>query len=367
MFLKLFLLLVGFALLLKGADWLVSGASSLARRYRISELAIGLTIVAFGTSAPELVVSVIGAVDGYNQVVLGNVIGSNNFNLFIILGLSGLLQPLWVQNSTVWKEIPYSLLGALLLWLLANDNLLWDTPSLISRLDSTILLVLFLLFLYYVYHSLRKDVPQVTSPVTIGAVSRATPATEADATTTSASPGAASTAAASTTAATSTEAAPADLFSNKKSILFIILGLAGLVLGGRLVIDQALALARILEINERIISLTVVAAGTSLPELATSVVAAMRKRADIAVGNIIGSNIFNFFFILGLSAFIRPVAYDAAFNKELYLLVAGTVFVFMAMFTGGRHRLDRWEAFFLLAMYLFYSYYFYSGQDLNAV
>lgn len=355
MFLKLFLLLVGFALLLKGADLLVSGASSLARRYRISELAIGLTIVAFGTSAPELVVSVIGAVDGYNQVVLGNVIGSNNFNLFIILGLSGLLQPLWVQNSTVWKEIPYSLLGALLLWLLANDNLLWDTPSIISRLDSTILLVLFLLFLYYVYHSLRKDVPQVTGPATIGAVSRTTPVSTA----------AAAPAAAYTTV-TATEAAPVDLFSNKKNILFIILGLVGLVFGGRLVINQALDLAKILEIDERIISLTVVAAGTSLPELATSVVAAMRKRADIAVGNIIGSNIFNFFFILGLSAFISPVAYDAAFNKELYLLVAGTVFVFMAMFTGGRHRLDRWEAFFLLAMYLFYSYYFYSGQDLNA-
>ncbi|EMR04632.1 calcium/sodium antiporter [Cesiribacter andamanensis] len=320
MFVKLLLLILGFALLLKGADWLVSGASALAKRYRISELAIGLTIVAFGTSAPELVVSVIGALDGHNEVVLGNVIGSNNFNLFIILGFAGLLQPLWVQNSTVWKEIPYSLLAAVLLWVLANDALLWGSPSAISRLDSLLLLLLFVLFLYYVYRSLRQDKQ---------------PSGVAQA-----------------------EALP--LQSNTKSILFIVLGLAGLVIGGRLVIDQALAIAHYLEVDERIIGLTVVAAGTSLPELATSVVAALRKRADIAVGNIIGSNVFNIFFVLGASALISPVSFDASFNLELVVLMAGTVFVFVAMFTGGRQRLDRWEAFFLLAIYLLYSYYFYT-------
>ena len=239
MFLKIFLLLVGFALLLKGADWLVSGASSLARRYRISELAIGLTIVAFGTSAPELVVSLIGAMDGFNEVVLGNVIGSNNFNLFIILGLSGLLQPLWVQHSTVWKEIPYSLFAALLLWVLANDQLLWQTESFVGRLDSVFLLVLFLAFLYYVYKSLRNDIPQtIPQPIIVGNSSAPTPVI--------------------------TEALPEDsgsgeVYSNKKNIFFIIIGLAGLIIGGRLVIDQAMALARLLEIDERIISLTIVA------------------------------------------------------------------------------------------------------------
>lgn len=322
MFLKFFLLLVGFALLLKGADWLVSGASSLARRYRISELTIGLTIVAFGTSAPELVVSVLGAFNGHTEIVMGNIIGSNNFNLFIILGISGLLQPLWVQHSTVWKEIPYSFLGIVLLWVLANDALLWNAPPLIGRFDSLLLLLLFILFLWYVYHSLRRD----------------------------------------TTKLEDAEVASTEVYSNKKNILYIVLGLTGLVIGGRLVIDQALALAQLLEIEERIISLTIVAAGTSLPELATSVVAAMRKRADIAVGNIIGSNIFNIFFILGVSALIKPVGYDSAFNQELYLLAAGTVFVFIAMFTGGRQRLDRWEAFFLLAIFLLYSYYFYSEE-----
>lgn len=328
MLLKLLLLLVGFALLLKGADWLVSGASALARRYNISELAIGLTIVAFGTSAPELVVSVIGAMDGYNTVVLGNVVGSNNFNLFVILGLSGLLQPLWVQNSTVWKEIPYSLLAAALLWLLGNDLLLWGIPPIISRMDSVLLLVLFCAFLFYVYKSLNREPAPV--PQAGGLSAPAVP-------------------------------------SNKKNILLIVVGLTGLVIGGRLVIDQALALARLLEIDEHIISLTIVAAGTSLPELATSVVAALRKRADIAVGNIIGSNIFNIFFILGVGALIQPVVYDQIFNRDLYLLLAGTVFVFVAMFTGGRHRLDRWEAFFLLAVYLLYAYYFYSDNGTAAV
>jgi cation:H+ antiporter len=325
MFVKLLLLILGFALLLKGADWLVSGASSLAKRFRISELAIGLTIVAFGTSAPELVVSVMGALDGHNEVVMGNVIGSNNFNLFIILGFAGLMQPLWVQHSTVWREIPYSLLAVVLLWLLANDSLLWNGPSQIGRLDSLLLLLLFVLFLSYVYRSLRRE--------------KAFP--EAESSTKS--------------------------FSTKKSSILILVGLAGLVLGGRLVIDQALAIAYYLQVDERIIGLTVVAAGTSLPELATSVVAALRKRADLAVGNIIGSNIFNIFFVLGTSALIRPVGFNSAFNLELYILMAGTVFVFVAMFTGGRQRLDRWEAFFLLAIYLLYSYYFYTDQSATAV
>lgn len=329
MFLKFFLLLVGFALLLKGADWLVSGAASLARRYHISELAIGLTIVAFGTSAPELVVSVLGTINGHNQVVFGNIIGSNNFNLFIILGLCGLLQPLWVQQSTVWKEIPYSLFATILLWILANDQLLWGAPSIISRLDSLLLLLLFVLFLCYVYHSLRKEKPlSQMPPQEPVAVAHSQPH-----------------------------------FDHKKNILYIIIGLAGLGLGGHLVIDQALALARLLEIDERIIGLTIIAAGTSLPELATSVVAAMRKKADIAVGNIVGSNIFNIFFILGTSALIHPVQFDSSFNQELYLLMGGTLFVFIAMFTGGRHRLDRWESFFLLALFLLYAYYFYSASS----
>lgn len=312
MIIQLLLLVGGLLLLIKGADWLVENSSAFARKKRISDLAIGLTIVAFGTSAPELVVNVVAAYQGHEDIVFGNVIGSNNFNLFFILGVAGLITPLLVQQTTVWKEIPISLLAAVLLFFLVN-NFFIDQQGDLDRWDGTILIFFFLAFLFYVYKQL-KGVPSSSSE----AVKEV---------------------------------------SNKKILTFIILGLAGLIVGGRLVVSSAMGIAANLGVSEKIIGITIVAAGTSLPELATSVIAAFRKNNDIAVGNIIGSNIFNIFFILGLSSLVRPIEYDILFNNDLYLLFAGTVLLFLFMFLGGKRSLERWEAGVLLLAYIVYTTY----------
>ncbi|MFC3415941.1 calcium/sodium antiporter [Algoriphagus hitonicola] len=312
MILQIVLLVAGLLLLVKGADWLVDGASVLAKKRNISDLAIGLTIVAFGTSAPELVVNVIAASGNYPDIVFGNIIGSNNFNLFVILGLSGLIIPLSVQSSTVWKEIPYSLLAAIVIFFLANNYLVDDTREL-SQIDAIILLVLFAAFLYYVATQLKTEEGLETIEVKD--------------------------------------------YSQLKIWTLILIGLGGLILGGKLVVDNAVSMAQSLGVSEKIIGLTIVAAGTSLPELATSVVAAYRKNTDIAIGNIIGSNIFNIFLILGVSGLVRPLEFNPSFNTDIYILMGGTIFLFFAMFTGKRKKLDRWEAFILLATYLLYTGY----------
>ncbi len=311
MIIQIILLIAGLLFLIKGADWLVEGASAIAKKKRISELAIGLTIVAFGTSAPELVVTIMASVENQQDIVFGNIIGSNNFNLYFILGIAGLITPLVVQSSTISKEIPISLIAAGLLFVLVNGFL--NEDNVLSRWDGMILLLFFAFFLYYVYSQLKRD-PE------------------------------------------SAEVKNAEL-SPLKSGIYIVLGLAGLVIGGRLVVTSAVDMATAWGVSEKLIGLTIVAAGTSLPELATTVVAAIKKKADIAVGNIIGSNIFNIFFILGVSAVIRPIPYDAVFNTDLYLLGVGTVLLFLAMFLAGRKKLDRWEAGVLLAIYLIYTIY----------
>ncbi len=313
MLLQISLLILGFVLLIKGADWLVNGATALAKKHQVSDLAIGLTIVAFGTSMPELVVNAFAAFENHPDIVYGNVIGSNNFNLFMILGIAGLITPLVVQSSTVWKEIPFSLAAAFLLFFLANDFMA-DSGIGLSRLDGTMLLLFFAGFLFYVYKQLRTgNVPATTTTVIH--------------------------------------------YSNLKIWGFILLGLTLLVIGGRLVVESAVDIASALGVSQTLIGLTIVAAGTSLPELATSVVAAIKKNNDIAVGNIIGSNIFNIFFILGVSSLIRPIPFSPKFNQDIYLLIFGTVILFLTMFSGKKKKLDRWEAAILLAMYVGYTVY----------
>lgn len=304
-------LALGFIILIKGADWLVDGASALGRKYKISDLAIGLTIVAFGTSMPEFFVNIFATYQSHSDIALGNVIGSNIFNLLVILGIAGLITPLTVQSSTVWKEIPLSFLSALMLFLLANN--IFSKDLILTRFDGIILLILFVYFLYYVFYQLKNE----NIPVEI----------------------------------------------NKKDLsvlkiwMFIIGGLLFLIFGGKLVVNSAVKIAVSLGISEKIIGLTIVASGTSLPELATSVVAAIKKNNDIAVGNIVGSNIFNILFILGISSIIRPLSYNPAFNYDLYLLGIGTILLFIAMFTGKQKKLDRWEAGILLLLYIGYIIY----------
>ncbi|MCB9179596.1 MAG: calcium/sodium antiporter [Flavobacteriales bacterium] len=304
------LLLLGLLLLVKGADWLVAGGSALARRLRMSELAIGLTIVAFGTSAPELVVNVIAANDGFPALVYGNIIGSNNFNLFIILGLAGLIAPLTVQRSTVWAEIPISL-GAVGVLALCSGVLAWGGASMLSRWDALMMLLLFAGFLVYVARSLKAggDAYENSEPK-LGA---------------------------------------------GRTTLLIVAGLAGLVLGGRLVVAHAVDIATALGVSRQVVGLTIVAAGTSLPELATSVVAAMRRNTDIAIGNVVGSNIFNVLLIMPVSALVRPVDFDPVFYRDMAWCAAGTVLLFGAMFLGKRHVLQRWQAAALVVAYAVYA------------
>ncbi len=309
------LLIVGFLILIYGADFLVSGASSLAKRFNVSELAIGLTVVAFGTSTPELIVSSISSLEGHNEVAFGNVIGSNVFNLFFILGVAGVVYPIVVQSSTVWKEIPYSLLAAVVLYLLVNDTLLFGkSEDVLSFLDGLILLVFFGAFLWYVFATIKTDTPQ-------------------------------------------DEGAPIKIYGLFRTFAMIIGGLAGLVFGGKLVVDNSIGIAQAFGVSERLIGLTIVAAGTSLPELATSTVAALKKRSDIAIGNVVGSNIFNIFFILSVCSLIKPIPYNNAMNFDIYVLLIGTALLFITMFSGKARKIDRWEAVLLLLAYIGYVWY----------
>lgn len=305
------LIVAGFCSLIFGANWLVDGSAALAKKYNVSDLVIGLTIVAFGTSAPELVVNSISSLKGYSDIVLGNIIGSNNFNLFLILGLSGLIYPITVQSSTAWKEIPISLIVSILLLFFLND-FVFKGATFLSRLDGVILLTLFFIFLYYIFNQMKSDSQIVT------------------------------------------EEKPK---SGKRVWGLIIVGLAGLVLGGQLVVVNSIEIANSLGISEKIIGLTIVAAGTSLPELVTSIVAAVKKNSDIAIGNVIGSNIFNVLLILAISSLIQPIEYNPKFNLDLSILIGGTIFLFISMFTGQRKKLDRWEAGVLFGFYILYTSY----------
>ena len=314
MLLSGFLVITGFVFLIKGADWMVSGSTLLAKKNRIPDLVIGLTIVAFGTSAPELVVNTVASYENHSDIVLGNIIGSNNFNLFMILGIVGLIFPIAVQSSTVWKEIPISFLAALIFLVLANGYFFSDQLG-ISRIDGFILLGMFFLFLFYIYKQMKSERAIAQEDiVNVGA-------------------------------------------TNYKIWGLIVLGLIGLVVGGKLIVDNAVIIASELGVSEKIIGLTIIAAGTSLPELMTSVVAAMKKNSDIAIGNIIGSNIFNIFLILSVSALVRPITFSTAFNTDIFLLLGGTAFLFLAMFMSKKRTLDRWKAAILLLTFIGYTTY----------
>lgn len=311
--LNILMLVGGFFLLIKGADWLVDGSSSLAKRFNIPEIAIGLTIVAFGTSMPEFVVNLFGSLQGNNDIVLGNIIGSNIFNLLLILGIAGFIYPISVQKNTAIKEIPFSLLAGIAVFLLANDTIFnSQSQNIISRFDGLVLLVFFIVFLLYIWHLVKKhEIDLGTEEI--------------------------------------------HLLSNKKTYLFISLGLAGMFGGGKLVVDSAVVLAELFGISQKIIAVTIISGGTSLPELVTSAVAAFKKKSDIAIGNVVGSNIFNIFYILGLSAVISPVQFNSAsFNFDLYVLILTSFILFAMMFVGKKYKFGKVEASIFLCGYIFY-------------
>lgn len=317
MTLQIILLLAGLGLLIAGAEWLVGGASSLARKFKISDLTIGLTVVAFGTSAPELVVNLFASATDHQDIFFGNILGSNNFNLFIILGIAGVILPLKVQVSTVWKEIPMSLAALVVFYIMVHI----PSPGggmMLGRIDGLILLGMFALFQYYIYRQIKDYEPEEGEHKPSGPLFR--------------------------------------------MIAFIILGLGGLIIGGKLVLDNAVMIAKAMGVSEKVIGLTIIAAGTSLPELATLVVAAFRKNADIAVGNIVGSNIFNLLLIGGIVSVVSPVKYSPIFDIDFYILALGTVILFINLIAWKKHRLDRWEAALLVTAYVSYTVYLISKQ-----
>lgn len=304
--------LVGFVLVIKGADLLVDGARDLARRLSVSDLMIGLTVVAFGTSLPEFAVNVFSSIKGSSGIAIGNIVGSNIANILLILGISGIIYPLIVTKGTVWKEIPLSLLAAVLLGILANDRLIDNAySSTLTRIDGLVLLSFFVIFIYY----------------SLGMAKRI-------------------------------EGSEALLPAKKRGIrkisVMIAAGLFTLILGGKFVADGAVELATALGISQSTIGLTIVALGTSLPELATSAMAAYKKNPEIAVGNIVGSNIFNIFFILGISSLIRPLAFEAKSNLDIGVVILASFLLFIFMFTGKHQKLDRWEAGLFLGIYTAY-------------
>ncbi len=306
------LFVVGFVFLIKGADLLVDGAASIARSMRVSDLVIGLTVVAFGTSTPELSVNIIASFKGNTDIAIGNVLGSNTANIFLILGISSIIYPLGVTKGTVWKEIPFSLLAAVVLVFAANDQILEKAAvSVLTRIDGLIFLCFFTIFIYYTF-SIAARVEGVEEHV------------------------------------------PVRQYGWLRSLLFIIAGLAGLTIGGKWIVDGAVILAKKLGMSESLIGLTIVAVGTSLPELATSAVAAYKKNSEIAVGNVVGSNIFNIFFVLGISATIRPLPFQTQNNVDLGVVILSSLMLFFFMFTGKKHSLDRWEGIVCLILYFGY-------------
>lgn len=315
MLLTCILFFVGFAALIKGADLLVDGASSLAKRLGVSALVIGLTIVAFGTSTPELIVNIFASIEGNSEIAVGNILGSNIANILLILGISAVIYPLSVKRGTVWKEIPFAFLAVIVLALMANDAFI-DNGSFsgLTRIDGFVLLSFFIIFLYYVF-----------------GVSKVQPAD-------------------------AVETKP-HLHSLLRSCLMVGGGLVGLVVGGKWIVDGAVAIASSFGVSEALIGLTVVAVGTSLPELATSAVAAYKKDVDIAVGNIVGSNIFNIFWILGVSAAIRPLPFSQTLMSDVFMTIIATFLLFAFMFIGRRHILERWQGICFVVFYVGYLAY----------
>ena len=335
------LIIIGCAALIKGADWLVEGASALAKKYGVSDIVIGLTVVAFGTSMPEFVVNMVAVGQGSTEIAITNVLGSNIINTFVILGCTALIFPISSQKSTRRFDIPFSLLAALLVllfviynspsWLQVEHlfNMHIDTPSLqdlgsiqmgagtsafISGIGGSILLIFFLIFLWHNFKGIGSA-PQTES---------------------------------------NEEYKP---MSARRAHALIIGGLVGLVVGGEVIVKSATSIAQSLGVSDAIIGLTVVALGTSLPELATSCMAAFKKNCDIALGNVIGSNIFNIFFILGTSACVKALPGYHGLEIDAMMAALGSIFVMLFVYLTKKHEIKRWHGAILLLTYAAYLAY----------
>ena len=318
MIIDIILLIVGLVLILGGANYLTDGAAAVARRFGMSDLMVGLTIVAFGTSAPELTISIMSAIDGNTGIAIGNVVGSNIFNTLIIIGAVAVARPIKITGGIMSNEIPLVVLSAAALLAMGSSKWLDGTTPVISRVDGILLLLFFAIFMRYVFSQSKQKMPE--------------------------------------TSENSNETKPVQT-ALWKSVIFIIGGLAALIYGGDLFVDKASAIASSLGVSDAIIGLTIVAMGTSLPELATSLTAAVKGNSGIAIGNVIGSNIFNIFLVLGCSATIRPLPFGAITEVDLLVLFASCVLFWIFGWLFGNRTINRAEGGLLVAGYIAYMIY----------
>lgn len=301
------MLVLGFVLLVKGADWLVDGASAIARRFGISDLVIGLTVVAFGTSMPEFVVNMVSVAEGSTDLAITNILGSNIINTFVILGVTALIWPVTSQKRSRQYDIPLSILACAMVYVFVRYNVPSEQEPGITRLGGIILLVLFIWFLTNTFRHAKEhpeEAENEAKPLGVGL-----------------------------------------------AVLFLFAGLAGLVVGGEMIVKSAVQIATNLGVSEAVIGLTVVALGTSLPELATSAMAAFKHNCDIALGNVIGSNIFNVFFVLGTSAVIRPLPAYTGIQLDAWTAVIGSLLVWIFVMSNKKRQIKRWGGAVLLLVY----------------
>lgn len=305
------LFVVGLTVLVKGADWLVDGASDLAKRLGVSDLMIGLTVVAFGTSMPEFIVNMASVSTKATDLAITNVLGSNTINTMVILGCSALVFPIVAKKETVRFELPLNIIAGMIVFLWGWMNWAGETSRGISRLEGGFLLLVFVVFLFYNIKSAKSEVADETVP----------------------------------------------RMPMWKCVLLVLIGLLSLVLGGELVVRSATKIAQQAGISESVIGLTIVALGTSLPELATSVMAAFKHNSDIAIGNVVGSNIFNVFFILGTSALIRPLPAYEGVETDAFLVALSAALVWLLLVCSKKRTINHWGGALLLLVYAAYLYF----------
>lgn len=311
-------IIFGFVSLVKGADWLVDGASDIAKRFGISDLVIGLTVVAFGTSMPEFVVNMVSVVEGSTDLAITNILGSNIINTFVILGLTALVYPIASQKRSRDFDIPLSIIAGILVFMSVWASAYFHEP--VYGIDRSNGIMLLAVFCYFLYNTFRhaKDHPEEL--------------------------------------VVEEEAATKQPLPIWKSIMYIVIGFIGLIVGGELIVKSAVDIAMRLGVSEAVIGLTVVALGTSLPELATSVMAAFKHNSDIALGNVVGSNIFNVFFVLGVSATVRPLPAYEGIEIDAWIAAAGSIIVWLAVKTNHERKIQRWAGALLLLVYAGYLY-----------
>jgi len=311
--LNFFLFVVGFLILIKGADWLVVGSSCIAKKNNISDLVVGLTIVSMGTSMPELLVNILASSKDASEIAVGNILGSNIANILLILGITSFMYPIKVKQSTFNKEIPFSIVALLLVGLVANISFFDNQDNSITHLDGLFLIVFFGLFIAYIIGLAKTGRPDLLDEI------------------------------------------PDAEMNNGKAALYIILGVIGLFLGGKWVVDGAIEIARLFQLSEAFIGLTIVAIGTSLPELVTSAMAAYRKNTDIAMANVIGSNIFNLLWVLGVSAIISPLNYQPSLNTDMVILLFASALILIGLKNGKpKNQIGKTTGILFLILYVAY-------------